>query len=117
MENKFEDIADRLLGISDDWTVNDIKEHLQWLIANPDEIAEGYNKSDFKSENVGAIMAEVRRLTSKKSSRELALEWWNSLSPYDEQHTLRESYYGEHRKTYTLTGREIEEIWKREVVK
>lgn len=33
-----------LLGIDDDWTVNDIREHLTWLIQNPTEICEGYHK-------------------------------------------------------------------------
>jgi hypothetical protein len=59
--NTFQDTANQLLGISDDWTAEDIKEHLEWLIANPDEIAEGYNAFDFKLENVEAIMLEVRR--------------------------------------------------------
>jgi len=36
--------ASCLLGISDDWTFNDIEEHLDWLIQNPNEIAEGYHK-------------------------------------------------------------------------
>jgi hypothetical protein len=52
----FKDTASRLLGISDDWTIRDIREHLLWLIANPDEIADGYNKSDIKPENFTAIM-------------------------------------------------------------
>jgi hypothetical protein len=117
--NSFQDTADRLLGISDDWTANDIKEHLQWLIANPDEIAEGYNKSDFKSENMEAIMVEVRKLTSKKSSRELALEWWNSLSDISIQMPskshLCKLYHGDMRIHKSLTGSEIEQIWRRKV--
>jgi len=58
--NKYEDTADKLLGISDDWGYSDIKEHLKWLINNPNEIADGYDKSVFKTSNIDAIMNEVR---------------------------------------------------------
>ena len=59
MNNKFKDTASRLLGISDDWTFWDIKEHLEWLIENPSEIVDGYNKSVFKESNIDRIMDEV----------------------------------------------------------
>ena len=52
--------------------------------------------------------------TKATSTREQALEWWNNLSPYDEQHSLREKYFGNDRMTSSLTGREIEEIWRAE---
>lgn len=58
--NECEDVADRLLGICDDWTIQDIEEHLRWLIDNPDEIADGYNRVMFKYENIGEIMNWVR---------------------------------------------------------
>ena len=58
--NKYEDTANRLLGISDDWGYNDIKEHLKWLINNPNEIADSYDKSVFKTNNVDMIMDEVQ---------------------------------------------------------
>jgi len=50
----------------------------------------------------------------ESSTREQAIAWWNNLSPYDEQHSLREKYFGYERLTSSLTGREIEEIWKNE---
>jgi hypothetical protein len=40
--DKIKSNALNLLGIDDDWTVNDIREHLTWLIQNPTEISEGY---------------------------------------------------------------------------
>jgi hypothetical protein len=42
--DKIKNNALNLLGIDDDWTVNDIREHLTWLIQNPTEISEGYHK-------------------------------------------------------------------------
>lgn len=60
--NKFKDTADQLLGISDDWGFSDIGEHLVWLIDNPDEIADGYDKSVFTPENYYLIMEEVKML-------------------------------------------------------
>ena len=62
--NIYQDTADRLLGISDDWTVGDIREHLMWLIDNPDEIVDGYDKSVFKHENVNTIVYWVAKLKS-----------------------------------------------------
>jgi len=50
----------------------------------------------------------------EETTRQLALKWWCNLSPYDEQHSLREKYYGKERKTITLTGSEIEKIWLKE---
>jgi hypothetical protein len=41
---KLQHNALNLLGIDNDWTVNDIREHLTWLIQNPTEISEGYHK-------------------------------------------------------------------------
>jgi len=60
--NVYQDTADRLLGICDDWTIKNIKEHLLWLIDNPEEIADGYNKSVFKESNVDKIMKYVKVL-------------------------------------------------------
>jgi hypothetical protein len=67
MENlikSINDTADRLLGIDDDWTVQYIQDHLEWLIDNPDEISDGYDKSVFKDEYVDAIMDRVAILKS-----------------------------------------------------
>lgn len=59
---KIIDTADRLLGIDDDWNIGDIREHLLWLIKNPEEIADGYDRSVFKVENIDDIMREVKKL-------------------------------------------------------
>jgi hypothetical protein len=64
------------------------------------------NHNDYLNDKIDGV--------KQKSTRELALEWWYNLSPYDEQHSLREKYYGEERKTNRLTGREIENIWLKE---
>ena len=42
MLEQIKDAAQCLLDISDDWKYSDIKEHLNWLLDNKDEIAEGY---------------------------------------------------------------------------
>jgi len=64
--DKFTVTANQLLGISDDWTASDIKEHLHWLIENPDEIADGYDKSVFKYENINKIMNAVKKLITER---------------------------------------------------
>jgi hypothetical protein len=53
----------------------------------------------------------------KKGSRQLALEWWNQLS-FDKQRQLMANELmadrlGD-RKVLSLTGREVEIIWKYE---
>ena len=59
IEQKIKHNAYCLLGISSDWTFSDIEEHLNWLIQNPDEIAEGYHKEyikeEFKSKTMGHV--------------------------------------------------------------
>lgn len=67
MENlikSINDTADQLLGIDDSWTIQYIQDHLEWLIDNPDEISDGYDKSVFKDEYVDAIMDRVAILKS-----------------------------------------------------
>jgi hypothetical protein len=44
MKNPHEHNANCLLGISDDLGYKDVKDHLEWLIENPSEIADGYEK-------------------------------------------------------------------------
>ena len=56
--------AQCLLEISDDWKYSDVIEHLDWLLDNKEEIAEGYPlevMSKFYREN---ILKEVRILLS-----------------------------------------------------
>tara|TARA_B100000900_G_scaffold236466_1_gene200773 strand:- start:9750 stop:9932 length:183 start_codon:yes stop_codon:yes gene_type:complete len=53
----------------------------------------------------------------KRSSRELALEWWRQLS-FDKQkqllaNELMSDKFG-NRRVLSLTGREVEIIWKSE---
>lgn len=62
MKNANKDTASQLLGISDDWTVNDIEEHYLWLMANPEEIADGYDKTTFNPENFIDVMNWVKIL-------------------------------------------------------
>lgn len=50
--------------------------------------------------------------TNDTSTRELALEWWYNLELFD--HILFADWYCQ-RHYKTLTGREIEEIWVKEV--
>jgi len=61
METIYQDTADRLMGICDDWTKRDIREHLEWLINNPDEISIGYDRNVFTKENIENIMGWVTK--------------------------------------------------------
>ena len=45
-------------------------------------------------------------------SRKLAMEWWDTLR-WNEKGLLMEGNF-KHRHPQSLTGREIEEIWKQE---
>lgn len=58
--------AQCLLGISDDWKYKDIKEHLQWLINNPSEIADGYEKEFITEQYEDRILGWVLYLLNKK---------------------------------------------------
>ena len=64
--DEFTKTASWLLGIDDDWTVKNIKDHLLWLIRNPDEIADEYDRSVFKLGNVTKIMEIVKRLRGQR---------------------------------------------------
>ena len=68
MKNKHKDTASQLLGISDDWTINDIEEHYLWLMANPEEIADGYDKTTFNSESFMDVMDWVKILKHQAST-------------------------------------------------
>jgi hypothetical protein len=60
-------------------------------------------KKEFPEETFG--------LSSEKSTRELAMEWINSF-PNEDKQMLATRYYS--RSFKSLTGREIEEIWRKE---
>lgn len=49
-----------------------------------------------------------------KSNRELALEWWNNLTSFQRSY-FKDLHFDNQRSLSTLTGREIEEIWNKEV--
>lgn len=57
----------------------------------------------------------------KESSRRLAIDWWNKLSLVEQKELVIEHFEGRQmfglgqfkgRKIFSLTGREIEIIWK-----
>lgn len=48
-----------LLGIDDSWGYKEIKQHLNWLIVNPEEIADGYIKDQITSRNRDKILGWV----------------------------------------------------------
>ena len=66
MIEKIKHNASCLLGISDDWSISDVKEHLKWLINNPDEIANGYEKEYITSKHMDETMRWVRVYKTKQ---------------------------------------------------
>jgi hypothetical protein len=61
-------------------------------------------EKEFPGETFGSI--------SKKSTRELAIEWFSSKT-YLEQHAFSDKYFGS-RNPSLLTIEQVEEIWKKE---
>ncbi len=47
-----------------------------------------------------------------KTDRQIALEWFNTLNFQDKISAMDTAQIPNYRKTYSLTGREIEQIWK-----
>ena len=68
MNNKeqIKDAASCLLGISDDWKYNDVKEFLNWQLDNLDELPEGYPKEVMKPEYKEQILEQVEILLRNK---------------------------------------------------
>ena len=64
MLKQIKEAAQCLLGISDDWKYSDIKEHLDWLLDNKDEIADGYPLEIMDSEYREDILKQVNTLLS-----------------------------------------------------
>ena len=62
MLEQIKDAAQCLLGISDDWKYSDIKEHLDWLLDNKDEIADGYPLEVMDDEYREDILKQVKIL-------------------------------------------------------
>ena len=68
MNNKeqIKDVASCLLGISDDWKYNDVKEFLNWQLDNLDELPEGYPKEVMTREYEQQILEQVEILLRNK---------------------------------------------------
>lgn len=68
MNNKEQIIeaAHCLLGISDDWKYNDVKEFLDWQLDNLDELPEGYPKEVMTREYEDQILEQVKILLRDK---------------------------------------------------
>jgi hypothetical protein len=49
----------------------------------------------------------------EKSTREIALDWWNNLTSF-QKCSFRDEHIKNNQNLGSLTGREIEEIWRRE---
>jgi hypothetical protein len=60
MLEQIKDAAQCLLGISDDWKYSDIKEHLDWLLDNKEEIADGYPLEVMDDEYKEDILKQVK---------------------------------------------------------
>lgn len=80
-QEKIKHNAQCLLGIDDEWNYSDIKEHLEWLIQNPNEIADGYCKGEMTEENVDRTMGWVLYYKQMYYANR-ALE---SLTPFSKQ--------------------------------
>ena len=61
-KEQIKDAASCLLGISDDWGYNDVKEFLNWQLNNLDELPEGYPKEVMKHEYKYQILEQVKIL-------------------------------------------------------
>ncbi len=57
--------------------------------------------------------AAMMQLPKEKSTRELALEWWNKMDEWDQLWNVAHSNLFPFRHTNTLTGREIEKVWRK----
>ena len=68
MNNKeqIKDAASCLLGISDDWKYNDVKEFLDWQLDNLDELPGGYPKKVMTREYEDQILEQVKILLRDK---------------------------------------------------
>lgn len=66
-QKQIKDVADRLLGISDDWDYFDIESFLDWQLDHLDELPEGYPREVMTRENESIIMTEVEYLLNKQN--------------------------------------------------
>jgi hypothetical protein len=59
---------------------------------------------------VSAVMMQTPK---EKSTRELALKWWNKMDEWDQLWNVAHSNLFPFRHTNSLTGREIEMVWRK----
>lgn len=60
-------------------------------------------------------MKQKTNETVEKSTKQQAIAWWNNLQ-FNKQCFLRSKYHSQERQLNSLTGREIEEIWRKEIL-
>jgi len=65
-QEKIELAADCLLGISDDWNLNDVEEFLDWQLDNLEDLPKGYPKEVMTRENEIDILKEVEKLLNQR---------------------------------------------------
>jgi hypothetical protein len=65
-QEKIELAADCLLGISDDWNLNDVEEFLDWQLGNLEDLPKGYPKEVMTRENEIDILKEVEKLFNQR---------------------------------------------------
>lgn len=66
-EDQIQLAAQCLLGIHDEWDFFDIEQHLDWLLNNKEEIAEGYPMDVMNRECEVDIMNEVERILTHRA--------------------------------------------------
>jgi len=65
-KQKIKDAAHCLLGISDDWGLEDIEQFLNWQLDNMDDIAEGYPLEVMTREYEQDILEAVETILSNR---------------------------------------------------
>jgi hypothetical protein len=60
-------------------------------------------------------MENTENIMTEKNNREKALMWWNEFNYYKKQRIVDEEFGFGKRLHVSLTGREIEKIWEKEV--
>ena len=60
MLDQIKNAAQCLLGISEDWKYSDVRDHLDWLLDNKSEIADGYPLEVMDYEYRNEILKHVK---------------------------------------------------------
>lgn len=87
--------------------ITDLK---QWCIDNGYPKAEAHSYGDYFHIQINGDLSFINE---DKSTREQALAWWNGITYGKKQHLIIENL-GHEKALSRLTGREIEEIWRKE---